>query len=111
MQRLYERMRRVRRDLFDTNSWLLLYDNAPSHCALNEKHSLAKKAITTIEHPRYLPDLSPANYFLFPRIKRALKGQLFDDIKAIQEGVTWHLQVITSDQYQRCFQDLTNRSE
>jgi hypothetical protein len=45
---------------------------------------LAKKAITTIEHPLYLPDLAPADYFLFPRIKRALKGQRFDDIKAIQ---------------------------
>jgi hypothetical protein len=45
---------------------------------------LAKKAITTIEHPPYLPDLVPAAIFLFPRIKRALKGQRFDDIKAIQ---------------------------
>jgi histone-lysine N-methyltransferase SETMAR len=73
-----------RRDLFDTDSWLLLHDNAPSHCALNVKHLLAKKAITTIEHLPYLPDLAPADYFLFPRIKRALKGQRFDDVKAIQ---------------------------
>jgi hypothetical protein len=43
MQRLYERMRRVRRDLFDTNSWLLLHDNAPSHCALNVKHFWRRK--------------------------------------------------------------------
>jgi histone-lysine N-methyltransferase SETMAR len=77
--------------LFDANSWLLLHDNAPSHCVLNVKKSLAKKAITTIEHPLYLPDLAPADYFSFPRMKRALKGQRFDDIKAIQEGVTRHL--------------------
>jgi histone-lysine N-methyltransferase SETMAR len=57
----------------------------PSHCALNVKHLLAKKAITTIEHPPDLPDLAPADYFLFPRIKRALKGQRFDVINAIQE--------------------------
>jgi hypothetical protein len=63
LQRLYGCMRRVRRDLFDTNSWLLLHDNAPSHFALNVKHFLAKKAITTIEHPPYLPDLAPADYF------------------------------------------------
>jgi hypothetical protein len=67
---------------------------------------LAKKAITTIEHPPYLPDLAPADYFFFPRIKRALKGQRFDDIKATQDGVTRRLQGITSKQYQRCFQDL-----
>jgi hypothetical protein len=79
MQRLYERMRRVIRDVLDTNSWLLLRD-----CALSVKHFLAKKAVTTIEHPPYLPDFAPADYFLFPRIKRALKGQRLDDIKAIQ---------------------------
>jgi hypothetical protein len=55
-----------------------------------------KKAITTTEHPPYLPDLAPADYFLFPRIKRVLEGQRFDDIKAIQEGVTRRLQGITS---------------
>jgi hypothetical protein len=63
MQRLYERMRRVRRDLFDANSWQLLRDNAPPHCALNLKRFLVKKAITTIEEPPHLPDLAPANYF------------------------------------------------
>jgi hypothetical protein len=95
--------------LFDTYSWLLLHDNAPSHCTLNVKHLLAKKAITTIKHPSYLPDLAPADYFLFPRIKRALIGQRFSDIKAIQEEVTRHLQGITSGQYQRRFRDLFNR--
>jgi hypothetical protein len=83
MQRLCERMLRVIRDVLDTN-WLLLSDNDPSHCDLSVKHFLAKKAITTIEHPPYLPDFAPADYFLFPRIKRALKGQRLDDIKAIQ---------------------------
>jgi hypothetical protein len=48
MQRLYERMTR---DVFDTNSWLLLRDSAPSYCALNAKRYLAKKAITATEHP------------------------------------------------------------
>jgi histone-lysine N-methyltransferase SETMAR len=84
MQRLYKGTCRERRDLLDTKSWLLLHDNAPSHCALNVKHLLAKEAITAIEHPTYLHDLAPADYFLFPRIKRALKGQRFDVIKAIQ---------------------------
>jgi hypothetical protein len=55
--------------------------------------------------------LAPADYFLYTRIKRALKGQRFDDIKANQGGVTRHLQDITTEQYQRCFQDLINRSE
>jgi hypothetical protein len=112
MQRLHERMRRVTRDVFDTGSWQLAaaVRQRPSHCALNVKHLLAKKAITTIEHPPNLPDLAPADYFLFPRIKRALKEQRFDVINAIQEGVTRRLQGINSGQYQRCFQDLINRS-
>jgi hypothetical protein len=30
--------------------------------------------IRLIEHPPYSPDLAPANYFLFPRVKRELAG-------------------------------------
>jgi hypothetical protein len=43
LQRLYERVCWVRRDVLDTNSWLLLHDNAPLHCALSVKHFWRRK--------------------------------------------------------------------
>jgi hypothetical protein len=38
--------------------------------------------------PPYSPDLSPPDYFLFPKLKMKLKGLLFADVAEIQEAVT-----------------------
>jgi histone-lysine N-methyltransferase SETMAR len=35
---------------------------------------MAARGIKLIEHPPYSPNLAPADYFLFPRIKRELAG-------------------------------------
>ena len=47
-----------------------------------------KKRISLINHPPYSPDLSPCDYFLFPKLKTKLKGAFYDDIPAIQAAVT-----------------------
>jgi hypothetical protein len=41
------------------------------------KQFLANKNITVLEHPPYLPDLAPCNFYLFPKIKSVLKGTHF----------------------------------
>jgi len=45
-----------------TNSWFLLYDNAPAHRPAFVKDVLAKKNMTTLKHPPYSPDLIPDNF-------------------------------------------------
>ena len=47
-----------------------------------------KKRIPLINHPSYSPDLSPCDYFLFPKLKTKMKGAFYDDIPAIQAAVT-----------------------
>jgi len=44
--------------------------------------------LTTPYHPQYSPDLSPPDYFLFPKLKMKLKGLHFADVADIQEDVT-----------------------
>jgi len=39
----------------------------------SKEKSLATKRITVLEHPAYPPDLSPSDFFLFPKIKEILK--------------------------------------
>jgi hypothetical protein len=39
--------------------------------------------ITVIPHPSYLPDLTPCDFFLFPKMKLPLKGCRFDTIEEI----------------------------
>jgi len=50
--------------------------------------------IPVLDHPPYSPDLSPPDYFLFPKLKMELKGQHFSTIETIQEVVTQKLKNI-----------------
>jgi transposase len=49
----------------------------------------AKNNVTTMELPPYSPDLAPADFYLFPQLKSALKVQYFygasDIIKNMME--------------------------
>ena len=60
LERLIKRVLRVRPEIADT--WMLHHDNAPS---VNE--FLAKKSISVVPQPPYSPDLSPCDFFLFPK--------------------------------------------
>jgi histone-lysine N-methyltransferase SETMAR len=63
----------------------LLHDNAPSHNATIVKQFLAQRKVTVLDHSPYSPDLAPANYFLFRKVKSHLPGPLFASISDIQK--------------------------
>jgi len=69
LERLHEKVRRKRPELFANNSWILHHDSAPAHAALSVREFLATKQITVLEHPAYSPDLARNDFFLFPKIK------------------------------------------
>jgi hypothetical protein len=52
--------------------------NAPAHNALSVKRYLAKNNIPVMEHPPYSPNLAPCDFFLFLKIKSAVKGTKFE---------------------------------
>jgi histone-lysine N-methyltransferase SETMAR len=88
MERLLNRIRRVRPGRCESGDWFLLHDNTPSHNATIFKQFLAKRKVTVLDHPPYSPDLAPTDYVLFPKVKSHLKGRLFDPILDIQKAVT-----------------------
>ena len=102
LKRLREKVRRP--ELFANNSWILHHDNAPAHTALSVGEFLATKQITVLEHPAYLPDLAPSDFFLFPKLKELLKGRHFDDIDDIRSNTTAALNAIPQNQFQNCFE-------
>ncbi len=59
------------------------------HTSQKVQQFLAEKKIQVIPHPPYSPDLAPADYFLFPTLKRELAGQTLslDEFKMKWEGV------------------------
>jgi hypothetical protein len=58
------------------------------HTAAKVTDFMAARGIKLIQHPPYSPDLAPADYFLFPRIKKELAGLTMtqDTFKKLWEG-------------------------
>ena len=75
----------------------------------NKEEFLATKQITVLEHPAYSPDLVPNDFFLFPKIKKILKGRHFDDIDDIRINTTAALKAIPQNQFQNCFEGWSRR--
>jgi len=84
--RLRVSVRRKRSGLWP-DKWIIHHDNAPAHDALRVREFLAKSSITKMDHPPYSADLAPSDFWLFTKLKNALKGQRFDDVSDIQRNV------------------------
>ncbi|KAJ4450592.1 hypothetical protein ANN_02017 [Periplaneta americana] len=90
------------------NNWFLMHDNAPAHRAIIVKNFLARHNITALDHPPYSPDLSPPDYFLFPRLKSHLKGRRFNAEEVIANA-TRALRRVSQNGFQAWFQELYTR--
>ena len=103
---LWKRIRYVRPEYSAPGSWFLFHNNAPVHRAVAVQEFLAQKQVCVLHHLPYSPDLSPCDYFLFPKLKLPLKGRLFEDVQDIQAAVTSSLHAIPQEDVQRSFQSL-----
>jgi hypothetical protein len=73
------------------------------------RYFLARKGIRFLDHPPYSPDLAPADFWLFPKFKLAMKGDRHDTIQDIQRECAAVLNAIPQKEYSDCFQKLCNR--
>jgi len=64
-----------------------------------------------VPHPPFFPDLAPADFFLFPKLKTTLKGRCFQTIEEIQENAIRELRAITESEFQEAFQQWKKRWE
>ena len=83
-----------------------LSHNAPAHRSVLVKDFLAKNNVTTLEYTPYSPDLAAADFYLFPRLKSALKERRFCDSTNIIKNVTEELKRLSQNWCQECFQHL-----
>ena len=68
---------------------LLHHDNVSADTAAITLDFLAASDVHLVIHPPYSPDLAPSDWFLFPSVKRQLKGKTFqnaEDAQAFIEG-------------------------
>jgi hypothetical protein len=103
LQRLYEAVPIKGPEIWP-NDWILHHDNAPAYKVLSLIQFLAQKSITETEHPSCSPDLAPNDFWLFPKIKSALNGRRFQDIKRTQKNITTALKAIPQHEFQKYFQ-------
>jgi hypothetical protein len=92
----------VRTSAFCSRDCFLLHNNAPTH-----KAEFAKFGPKKCDNP-HSPDLSPPEYFLFPKLKMKLKGLHFVDVDDIKEAITDELKKVQKEEFSAAFQKLYN---
>jgi len=90
---------------------IALRQHAGSRVALLIRSYLAKHQTSVVPNPSYSPDLVPADFFLFPKLKTTLKRRRFQTIEEIQENAIRELRVITESALQEAFQQWKKRWE
>ncbi|UYV78031.1 hypothetical protein LAZ67_15003274 [Cordylochernes scorpioides] len=102
LRRLHKAVKRKQQDL--AQRWRLHHDNAPAHTAFLVTSYLTRIGVEVLPQPPYSPDMSPPDFFLFPKVKRCLKGHRFDDIPNIQRAVSKALTGITPTDYSGAYE-------
>ena len=65
---------------------LLLHDNTPVHKSNVALEAIRKSGFTELEHPPYSPDLAPSDFFLFPKLKKELRGRRFSNSSEVTQA-------------------------
>ena len=92
----FHQKRRLRTGVHSTK---LLHDNAPAHKSTTVQEYLKESGLDVLDHPPYIPDLSPCDFWLFPRLKEMLAGHLFEFHCGIGSAVYQCLQHIPKEDY------------
>jgi len=64
-----------------------------------------------VPHPPFSPDLAPADFLLFSKLKTILKRRRFQTIEEIQENAVRELRTVTESSLQKEFHQLKKRWE
>ncbi len=82
---LWEQICEKQPELWKKKSCILHQDNAPAHNTLFAKCYLAARGTPVLEHAPYLADLAPCDFFLFLKIKPALRGTQFESMEEVKQ--------------------------
>ncbi|XP_076170482.1 protein GVQW3-like [Ptiloglossa arizonensis] len=82
---------------------------APAHTSLLVRDFLAKNNTLMMPQPPYSPDLAPCDFFLFPKLKRPMKGRRYATLDEIKTASKEELKRIQKNDFLKCFEDWKNR--
>ncbi|XP_018050140.1 PREDICTED: uncharacterized protein LOC108688408 [Atta colombica] len=81
---------------------MLHHDNAPAHTSLLVRNFFGQK-----QHHNHASVL--CDFFLFPKLKRSMKGRRFATIEEIKTTSLEELKAISKSAYQKCFEEWKKR--
>jgi histone-lysine N-methyltransferase SETMAR len=118
LDQLKEAIKKKRRGKL-TEGILFLQDNAPAHTSNVVAAKLNTLGFQLVHHPPYSPDLAPSDYYLFPNLKKHLKGHRFEDISDVKHAAESWFQDQSKEFYldgleklqQRCNKCISLRGE
>ena len=89
----------------------LLHDNVSFHKCEVVKSFSASEKVKVLNHPPYSPDLSPCDFFLFPRLKKMLSGNKYTSGSSLGSVIYIYqcLQQIPKEDYLSAFRDWVKR--
>ena len=58
----------------------LLHDNAPAHKSATVQEYQKESGLDVLDHPPYSPDLSPCDFWLFPKLKEMLARTVLNPV-------------------------------
>jgi histone-lysine N-methyltransferase SETMAR len=84
--------------------WLLHHNNARPHTADLVQSMIEKIGAEVLPHPPYSPDLAPCDFFLFPRLKKIIKGKRFKFDEELQKATVAALCSIANNGFQEAYE-------
>ena len=95
---------RKRPALLKSYQWHFHQDNAPVHNSILVTDYLTKLGIKTVAQPTYSPDLTPCDFWLFPK----LRGCRYETIEEMKNAVTKVLDTFTKKPPRSCWNSTTS---
>ncbi len=98
--RFMESLQEKRPDLHrNRHNWALLHDGALAHKARINIRFLGEERVQLLPHPGYSPDLSPADYWFFNRVKEPIRGVRFCNVDALKTAIQESIDSVQVPEY------------
>lgn len=82
---------------------LVHHDNASSHTAARTLDFLKDSGVQLVTHPPYSPDLAPCDFFLFPTVKKMMRGKRFSSADAAVTEFQRIFEDLSENEFSECF--------
>ncbi|CAH1991501.1 unnamed protein product [Acanthoscelides obtectus] len=90
---------------------ILHQDNASSHTAQKTRQYLTEENVELLDHPPYSPDVSPNDFFTFPKIKSRLSGQRFQSPEEAVDAFKIAVLDLPANEWNKCFENWFERMQ